>query len=120
MSNTLASLGAQKALQEDFAATMHDTALPLTPCRNCGALGWILPCSECGYPTEGERANPNWAYRDANGKLLRGPCHDPVCAYASDPGGEPHAGRHSWQDGTTGYAHDFGQACDCPDCGGIG
>lgn len=21
----------------------------LTPCPNCGALGWVFPCSECGY-----------------------------------------------------------------------
>lgn len=22
----------------------------LTACPGCGALGWIEPCSECGYP----------------------------------------------------------------------
>jgi hypothetical protein len=90
--DTFASLGAQQALQEDFARTLM---------------------------TEGERANPGWAYRDANGRLLMGPCHDPVCSYASKPGGEPHDGKHSWQDGTTGYAHDYGAPCDCEDCGGF-
>ena len=23
--------------------------LPLLPCPGCGALGWLFPCSECGY-----------------------------------------------------------------------
>ena len=29
-------------------------AEPLAPCPRCGALGWVFPCSECGYPREPE------------------------------------------------------------------
>lgn len=102
--------------------TMHDAdeavRLALSPNPPFGSVTRAieLNTARLNALTEGERANPGWAYRDANGRLLRGPCHDPVCAYASDPGGEPHAGKHSWQDGTTGYPHDFGSPCDCPDC----
>ena len=39
-----------------------------------------------------------WAYHDANGKPLRGPCKDVKCRYASAPGGGEHDGPHSWQE----------------------
>lgn len=37
--------------------------------------------------TSGEVANPGWAYRDANGRELMGPCHVPGCTGISLPGG---------------------------------
>jgi hypothetical protein len=58
----------------------------------------------------------DWAYHDANGTPLRGPCADTECRYMSAPGGSDHGGPHSWQDGTTGYAHDYGQPCACETC----
>ena len=42
--------------------------------------------------TAGELAHPNWAYRDANGGLLMGPCDTLGCPYASKPGGARHDG----------------------------
>lgn len=66
--------------------------------------------------TPGELAHPDWAYRDANGRPLRGPCASIDCRYASAPGGADHVGAHSWQDGTTGWPHDYGYPCSCPDC----
>jgi hypothetical protein len=60
--------------------------------------------------------HPDWSYRDANGKPLRGPCGDIDCRYMSDPGGFDHAGPHSWEDGTTGWPHDYGRFCGCPEC----
>lgn len=42
--------------------------------------------------TPGEIANPGFAYRDANGRPLVGPCDTPGCRFASLPGGGRHAG----------------------------
>jgi hypothetical protein len=57
-----------------------------------------------------------WAYHDANGKPLRGPCRDVDCRFASAPGGGDHVGAHSYLDGTTGWPHDVGYSCDCGEC----
>lgn len=45
-----------------------------------------------GLPTDGERAHPDWAYRDANGRMLAGPCDTPRCPFMSKPGGARHDG----------------------------
>lgn len=37
----------------------------------------------------------DWAYEDANGRPLMGPCEDARCLYASKPGGGRHDGAHS-------------------------
>jgi len=59
---------------------------------------------------------PDWTYYDANGRALRGPCADVDCRYMSLPGGEDHDGPHSWEDGTTGWPHDYGRFCGCEEC----
>lgn len=33
-----------------FLADHAEYVHPLAPCPQCGALGWVEPCSECGYP----------------------------------------------------------------------
>lgn len=73
-------------------------------------------CSAADDPSMHDVGRAGWAYHDANGKPLRGPCSDVDCRYMSAPGGEDHEGAHSWQDGTTGYAHDFGEPCTCAEC----
>jgi hypothetical protein len=95
---------------------MHD-ALPRHPLDAALNADGSLP-AERHYLRDADTW-ATWAYHDANGKPLRGPCADTECRYMSAPGGGDHDGPHSWQDGTTGWGHDYGQPCSCPDCGGI-
>lgn len=31
------------------ALVVRTAKLPMEPCPQCGAMGWVFPCSECGY-----------------------------------------------------------------------
>lgn len=40
--------------ESTIIATVAARHPELLPCRKCGALGWLYPCSECGYDLSDE------------------------------------------------------------------